>query len=62
MGPCTGSQNGHTTAVNIYFSDKDVISTYIVLQAIVHGPGVTCPCGLHNIGICACLWWFIMSF
>ena len=41
MGPCTGSQNGHTTAVKIYFSDKD---HYNVLQAIVHGPGVTCPC------------------
>ena len=59
MGPCTGSHNGHTTAVNVYFSDKDVISTYNVLQEL-HVR--VCYSGLHNIGICACLWRFTMSF
>ena len=28
MGPCTGSQNGHTTAVKIYFSDMGLISQF----------------------------------
>ena len=66
MGPCTGSQNGHTTAVKIYFSDKDLISNIIMFSKLLYMDQElhvhVCYSGLHNTGICACLWWFIMSF
>ena len=66
MGPCTGSQNGHTTAVKCIFlrqgSDLNIIMfsklLYMDQELHVH----VCYSGLHNTGICACLWRFIMSF
>ena len=66
MGPSTGSPNGHTTAVKYIFlrrgSDLNIIMfsklLYMDQELHVH----VCYSGLHNTGICACLWRFIMSF
>ena len=67
MGPCTGSQNGHTTAVKILLfltqgSDFNIIMfselLYMDQELHVH----VCYSGLHNTGTCACVWRFIMSF